>query len=133
MSKVAIRPIPRDGRLAVGEQGIGHDLELRQGETVHVCASPSGSNVLRDRPARLLKCPGGFSTRLKMTFDRMDINIWEVIEAAKTKPFGFKAFYPRPGLGSDRKKSPTVWMTSPSTSSGRFMYGPKCVRSPVRR
>jgi UDP-N-acetyl-D-glucosamine dehydrogenase len=36
---------------------------------------------------------------LKMTFDHMDINIWEVIEAAKTKPFGFQAFYPGPGLG----------------------------------
>ena len=36
---------------------------------------------------------------LKMTFDRMDISIWEVIEAAKTKPFGFQAFYPGPGLG----------------------------------
>ena len=36
---------------------------------------------------------------LKMVFDRMDINIWEVIEAAKTKPFGFHAFYPGPGLG----------------------------------
>jgi len=36
---------------------------------------------------------------LKMLFDRMDINIWEVIEAAKTKPFGFQAFYPGPGLG----------------------------------
>ena len=29
----------------------------------------------------------------------MDIDIWEVIEAAKTKPFGFQAFYPGPGLG----------------------------------
>jgi UDP-N-acetyl-D-glucosamine dehydrogenase len=36
---------------------------------------------------------------LKMTFDRMDIDVWEVIEAAKTKPFGFHAFYPGPGLG----------------------------------
>ena len=36
---------------------------------------------------------------LKMTFDRMGIDIWEVIEAAKTKPFGFQAFYPGPGLG----------------------------------
>jgi UDP-N-acetyl-D-glucosamine dehydrogenase len=34
-----------------------------------------------------------------MTFDRMGIDIWEVIEAAKTKPFGFKPFYPGPGLG----------------------------------
>jgi UDP-N-acetyl-D-glucosamine dehydrogenase len=30
---------------------------------------------------------------------RMDIDIWEVIAAAKTKPFGFNAFYPGPGLG----------------------------------
>ena len=36
---------------------------------------------------------------LKMTFDRMGIDIWEVIEAAKTKPFGFTPFYPGPGLG----------------------------------
>lgn len=36
---------------------------------------------------------------LKMLFDRMDIDVWEVIEAAKTKPFGFQAFYPGPGLG----------------------------------
>lgn len=36
---------------------------------------------------------------LKVVFDRMNIDIWEVIEAAKTKPFGFMAFYPGPGLG----------------------------------
>lgn len=36
---------------------------------------------------------------LKVLFDRMDIDIWEVIEAAKTKPFGFQPFYPGPGLG----------------------------------
>ncbi len=36
---------------------------------------------------------------LKMLFDRMGIDIWEVIEAAKTKPFGFQLFYPGPGLG----------------------------------
>ncbi len=36
---------------------------------------------------------------LKMVFDRMGIDVWEVIEAAKTKPFGFMPFYPGPGLG----------------------------------
>ena len=36
---------------------------------------------------------------LKVLFDRMGINVWEVIAAAKTKPFGFQAFYPGPGLG----------------------------------
>src|SRR5687768_3836060 len=36
---------------------------------------------------------------LKIVLDRMGINVWEVIEAAKTKPFGFMPFYPGPGLG----------------------------------
>jgi UDP-N-acetyl-D-glucosamine dehydrogenase len=36
---------------------------------------------------------------LKVLFTRLGIDIWEVIEAAKTKPFGFQAFYPGPGLG----------------------------------
>jgi len=36
---------------------------------------------------------------LKMVFDRMGIDVWEVVEAASTKPFGFKPFYPGPGLG----------------------------------
>ena len=36
---------------------------------------------------------------LKMVFDKMNIDVWEVIAAASTKPFGFKAFYPGPGLG----------------------------------
>lgn len=36
---------------------------------------------------------------LKTLFDRMGIDIWEVVDAAKTKPFGFQAFYPGPGLG----------------------------------
>lgn len=36
---------------------------------------------------------------MKVVFDRMGIDIWEVIEAAKTKPFGFMPFYPGPGLG----------------------------------
>lgn len=36
---------------------------------------------------------------LKMVFDRMDIDVWEVIAAASTKPFGYNAFYPGPGLG----------------------------------
>jgi len=36
---------------------------------------------------------------LKMLTDRMGIDIWEVIEAASTKPFGFSPFYPGPGMG----------------------------------
>jgi len=36
---------------------------------------------------------------LKVLFQNLDIDVWEVIDAAKTKPFGFQAFYPGPGLG----------------------------------
>jgi UDP-N-acetyl-D-glucosamine dehydrogenase len=36
---------------------------------------------------------------LKVTFDLMGIDVWEVIDAARTKPFGFMPFYPGPGLG----------------------------------
>ncbi len=36
---------------------------------------------------------------LKVLFQRMELDVWEVIEAASTKPFGFQAFYPGPGLG----------------------------------
>jgi UDP-N-acetyl-D-glucosamine dehydrogenase len=36
---------------------------------------------------------------LKMIFERMDIDIWEVIRAASSKPFGYMPFYPGPGLG----------------------------------
>ena len=36
---------------------------------------------------------------LAMLCEKMGINVWEVIEAAKTKPYGFQAFYPGPGLG----------------------------------
>ena len=36
---------------------------------------------------------------LKVVFDAMDIDVWEVIAAAKTKPFGYMPFYPGPGLG----------------------------------
>ena len=41
----------------------------------------------------------GLVNEMKIVADRMGIDIWEVIDAAKTKPFGFSAFYPGPGLG----------------------------------
>ena len=41
----------------------------------------------------------GLINEMAILCDRMGISIWEVIEAAKTKPYGFQAFYPGPGLG----------------------------------
>ena len=36
---------------------------------------------------------------LKVLYQRLGIDVWEVVDAAKTKPFGFQAFYPGPGIG----------------------------------
>lgn len=41
----------------------------------------------------------GLVNELAMLCHKMNINVWEVIDAAKTKPYGFQAFYPGPGLG----------------------------------
>ena len=41
----------------------------------------------------------GLVNEMAMLCDRMGINVWEVIDAAKSKPYGFQAFYPGPGLG----------------------------------
>lgn len=41
----------------------------------------------------------GLINELAMLCNRMGINIWEVVDAAKSKPYGFQAFYPGPGLG----------------------------------
>lgn len=41
----------------------------------------------------------GLVNELAMLCEKMEISLWEVIEAAKTKPYGFQAFYPGPGLG----------------------------------
>lgn len=41
----------------------------------------------------------GLVNELKMVSNKLNLNIYEIIEAAKTKPFGFQAFYPGPGVG----------------------------------
>ncbi len=42
-----------------------------------------------------------FINEMKILLDRMNIDVWEVIEAASSKPFGFMPFYPSPGIGGD--------------------------------
>jgi len=41
----------------------------------------------------------GLVNELKLVFDAMDIDVWDVVDAAKSKPFGFMPFYPGPGVG----------------------------------
>lgn len=42
-----------------------------------------------------------FINEMKMIFQKMDLDIWEIIEAASTKPFGFTPFFPGPGIGGN--------------------------------
>jgi UDP-N-acetyl-D-glucosamine dehydrogenase len=53
----------------------------------------------------------GLVNELKVVFERMGIDVWEVIEAARTKPFGFHAFYPGPGLGGGGTPAHPLYLT----------------------
>lgn len=56
---------------------------------------------------------------LKMVFDVMDIDVWEVIRAASTKPFGFMPFYPGPGLGGHCIPIDPFYLTWKAREHGR--------------
>jgi UDP-N-acetyl-D-glucosamine dehydrogenase len=57
---------------------------------------------------------------LKVVFDRMGIDVWKVIEAAKTKPFGFMPFYPGPGLGGHCIPLDPFYLTWKAAESGTW-------------
>lgn len=56
---------------------------------------------------------------LKVSFDRMDIDVWDVIDAASTKPFGFMPFYPGPGLGRHCIPIDPFYLTSKAREFGK--------------
>ena len=63
---------------------------------VSSCEAAEASKILENT----FRCVNiALVNELKMLFDRMGIDVWEVVRAAATKPFGFTAFYPGPGLG----------------------------------
>ena len=65
-------------------------------ETVTSCEAAEACKILENvyRSVNI-----ALINELKILFDRMGIDVWEVVRAAATKPFGFQAFYPGPGLG----------------------------------
>ena len=69
------------------------------GEKVHAVSSPRVAEMekLLENIFRIVNI--SLVNELALLCERMGLDIWEVIEAAKTKPFGFMAFYPGPGLG----------------------------------
>ena len=86
---------------AMNEDGlqIGEALYTRAIEKIHTVSSPRVAEMVKilENTYRLINI--SLINELALLSGKMDINIWEVIDAAKTKPFGFQAFYPGPGIG----------------------------------
>ena len=66
---------------------------------VHRVSSPAVAEMEKILENTYRNVNIGLINELAILCDRMGINIWEVIDAAKSKPYGFQAFYPGPGLG----------------------------------
>jgi UDP-N-acetyl-D-glucosamine dehydrogenase len=60
----------------------------------------------------------GLVNELALMCDRMEIDVWEVVEAAKTKPFGFMAFFPGPGLGGHCIPIDPIYLSWKAKQSG---------------
>jgi UDP-N-acetyl-D-glucosamine dehydrogenase len=86
---------------AMSEEGlmIGTRLYSKAIDTIHPVSSPRVAEMVKilENTYRLVNI--SLINELALLAGKMDINIWEVVEAAKTKPFGFQAFYPGPGIG----------------------------------
>ena len=66
---------------------------------VHRVSSPAVAEMEKILENTYRNVNIGLINELAILCNRMGINIWEVVEAAKSKPYGFQAFYPGPGLG----------------------------------
>ena len=86
---------------AMTEDGltIGKMIYSKAIDNLHIVSSPKVAEMVKilENTYRLVNI--SLINELALLSNKMDINIWEVIEAAKTKPFGFNAFYPGPGIG----------------------------------
>lgn len=86
---------------AMSEDGleIGMKIYSKAIDTLHPVSSPRIAEMVKilENTYRLVNI--SLINELALLSGKMDINIWEVIDAAKTKPFGFQAFYPGPGIG----------------------------------
>jgi len=78
---------------------IGKNIYSKAIEKIHAVSSPRVAEMVKilENTYRLINI--SLINELTLLAGKMNINIWEVIEAAKTKPFGFQAFYPGPGVG----------------------------------
>lgn len=87
------------GSLSKNGLEIGKAIYKLAVDEVHTVSSPRVAEMVKilENTYRLVNI--SLMNEMALLAGKMDINIWEVIEAAKTKPFGFQAFYPGPGVG----------------------------------
>lgn len=78
---------------------IGKSLYSKAIENIYTVSSPRVAEMVKilENTYRLINI--SMINELALLCGKMDIDIWEVIDAAKTKPYGFQAFYPGPGIG----------------------------------
>ena len=82
-------------------------------EEVHTVSTPEAAELTKLLENIFRSVNIALVNELAQLCDRMDIDVWEVVEAAATKPFGFMSFKPGPGLGGH------CIPIDPSTSRGR--------------
>ena len=87
------------GGLGDDATDLGVKIYQKAIKTIYPVTSPRVAEMVKilENTYRLINI--SLINELALLSGKMDINIWEVIEAAKTKPFGFQAFYPGPGIG----------------------------------
>ena len=87
------------GALTVDGLAIGKAIYSKAIDHIFTVSSPRVAEMVKilENTYRLVNI--SLINELALLCGKMDIDIWEVIEAAKTKPYGFQAFYPGPGIG----------------------------------
>ncbi len=68
-------------------------------ENVHVVSSPTAAEMVKLLENTFRAVNIGLVNEIALMCDKLNLNVWEIITAASTKPFGFMPFYPGPGLG----------------------------------
>jgi UDP-N-acetyl-D-glucosamine dehydrogenase len=87
------------GALTPEALDVGQAIYSQAINTIYPVSSPRVAEMVKilENTYRLVNI--SLINELALLCGKMDINIWEVIDAAKTKPYGFQAFYPGPGIG----------------------------------
>ncbi|GMO34129.1 MAG: nucleotide sugar dehydrogenase [Termitinemataceae bacterium] len=87
------------GALGKDAQKIAQALYSLAIQHLHIVSSPRAAEMVKilENTYRLINI--SLINEIALLAGKMEIDIWEVIEAAKSKPYGFQAFYPGPGIG----------------------------------